>query len=428
MARFIYLMYVLWFLLLPLTVISSTYLGMAIDKKMAPLLILSWAALYLMGKANLDQRKISLLLIAFSFFFIRNLSFINNSTVLIEMLWEDVIRFGYFAIPILFLNNNQKVKTATKMISFNAMIGCVTAFLVAFGMLTLPYERFSQSRIGFEDIQKSIGLFSSYGDLAQHAAFFMVVALVIPSNFFTSKKNLVRLIVVTIVIMGLIGTQSRSYLLSLIAAPIMCAIFYYRSQKTTNKTLNSILLTFAAIIIVVVIAYMFRNIVSVLSNMGGSQASATAEGRLGQYQLAFSLIKEFPILGVDSEFYLKNGYIGHFVHNMWLGQLVRGGFVSAIVLLILLLTIFKRTVTLLSDNTTQPYALISLGYMAALFISTLFYPADSMLFWALLGMNAAIVYTIKPEFNNNNGGNEENHSKEITKQTSILKYRDRNVR
>ena len=428
MTRFIYLMYVLWFLLLPLTVISSTYLGMAIDKKMAPLLILSWAALYLMGKANLDQRKISLLLIAFSFFFIRNLSFINNSTVFIEMLWEDVIRFGYFAIPILFLNNNKKVKTATKMVSFNAMIGCVTAFLVAFGMLTLPYERFSQSRIGFEDIQKSIGLFSSYGDIAQYSAYFLILAFIIPSNLFASKRKLVKLTVTTIVIMGLIGTQSRSYLLSVVSAVIMCAIFYYRSQKTTNKTLNSILLTFAAIIIAVVIAYMFRNIISALSSMGGSQASATAEGRLGQYQLAFFIIKEFPILGVDAEFYLKNGYTGHFIHNMWLGQLVRGGFVSATVLLILILIVFKKTMKLLSNDSIRPYGMLSVGYMAALFVSTLFYPADTMLFWAMLGMNAAIVYTIKPEVNYKESSNKNNHSKEITKQTSILKYRDRNVR
>ena len=397
MSRFIFSLFAIWFLLLPFTIITSIYLGVtAIDKQMAPVLIVFWIMLYMSGRYSFDRQKLKIIALAFSFFFARNLSLINDTPLLLSVMWEEAIRFGYFCLPILFINNINRIKTAGLLISINATVGCVSAFMVALGLLTLPYERFSDSRIGF-GIQKSIGLFTSYGDLAQYAAFFIVIAIFAPSTLVSgkNKKKLFVISAIVIIIMGLIGNQSRSYLLSVVIALLMGALFYYRSKNKINSTLFNIVLGWAGILFASIVIFTLADIINLLSNMGGSQAQGTAEARLSQYKMAFDLIRQYPIFGVDSAFFAKySGYI-HGIHNMWLGQLARGGVVSTLILLSLLFMIFKYSLSSLSNPQKNQYTIAPIGYIFAVFVSTLFYPADSFLFWTLLGMNAAIVTSLR---------------------------------
>jgi len=195
MSNLTYYLFTLWFILLPFTIITLLYFGItAIDKLLAPVLILIWFLLYAFGKYSLNQNKIGILLLALMFFLFRNLSFMDNTSVFISAIQKDAMFFGYFALPILYINNLNKVKTAYKLISINAIVGCVSAFLVAIGLLSLPYERFSESRIGL-DIQKAIGLFTSYGDLAQYAACFIVMATFAPSTLISGKSKKKLLVV-----------------------------------------------------------------------------------------------------------------------------------------------------------------------------------------------------------------------------------------
>jgi len=397
MSKFSFNIFAIWFLALPFTVITSYYFGViAIDKILAPALLILWASLLPFGYYRLTPGKLSILFIAFCFFLIRNISFIDNTALFYSLLWEDAVHFGYFCLPILYINNLNNIKTSGKLISVNATIGCVSAFMVAIGLLTLPYERFSQSRIGF-DIQKSIGLFSSYGDLAQYAACFIVMAIFAPSMLISAKRQKTLLVITAfiIIIMGLIGNQSRSYFLSLIVAVFLSALFYYFSGKRINRILFN--LSFAGIGIgtVSLVAYLFTDIVKLLSSLGGSQAEATAHGRLKQYQMAFDFIREYPVMGVDSAVFSKHSEYIQGIHNMWLGQLSLGGFVSAFILAGLMLQIFNTASKLLYNPQVKEYAIMSIGYIFATLTATLFYPADTSLFWALLGMNAAIIYTLR---------------------------------
>lgn len=399
MSRFVFYVFAIWFLILPFTVISSIYLGMtALDKLMAPVLVVLWFMLLMIGNYRFDQKKLAIILVAFAFFFLRNISKIGDSALYASLLWEDAIRFGYFCLPILYIDNLAKVRTACKLVSINAVVGCVSAFLVALGLLTLPYERFSQSRIGL-DIQKSIGLFSAYGDLAQFSAYFLLLAIFVPASLRFGNKNkagkLLGILALVIVIMGLIGNQSRSFFLSVIAAIFMALVFRSRSKKNANKMLFNLLFIAAGMSALAIVAISFTHITGLLAGMGGSQAEKTAMGRLEQYQYAFGLIKEYPIFGVDAAYFATYGEYVHGIHDMWLGQLTRGGFASGIVLAGLLFMIFRASLKLLDNPQAKQHGIAAIGYMVAVLVSTLFYPADTALFWTLLGMNAAIVTTLR---------------------------------
>lgn len=388
-----------WFLLLPFTVVASIYLGItAPDKLMAPMLIVLWLFLLIIGQQRISQKHLQFIAVAFIFFFVRNLSKIDDPTVYTSLLWEDAILLGYFCLPILYINTQASITTASKLISINAVVGCLSAFFVALGWLTLPYERFSLSRFDL-GIQKSIGLISAYGDLAQLATYFLLLAICVPASLALRKRarggKLLALFAVTVVTMGLIGNQSRSLLLSLAVASFMASIFYFRSKKNANRMLFNTLFFAIGISVISFVAVTISRITTALGSMGGGQAAQTAAARLEQYEYALSLVKTYPILGVDGAYYAKFGNLIGGIHNMWLSQLARGGLISALLLFWLLLMMFRLSLRLLNDPQTKQYALVTLGYMFALLVSTLFYPADSTLFWALLGMNSAILSTLR---------------------------------
>lgn len=399
MSRLYFYMFAIWFLILPLSVLSSIYLGItAIDKLMAPLLIALWLVLLLFGNSRIDPKKISFILLAFSFFLIRNISKIDDSSLFISLLWEDAILFGYFCLPILYIDDISKLKTASKLISINAIVGCVSAFLVAIGLLTLPYERFSQSRFDL-GVLKSIGLFSAYGDLAQYSAFFLLLAVFIPENLKFRNRNssgkLIAMLAFALVIMGLIGNQSRSFLLSLITALFMAIVFHYRSKETANKMLFNTLLFAIGISVMAIAAVTISQITAFLGSLGGGGAAGTAMARFEQYQYAFRLINENPIFGVNGAYYAKFGASINGIHDMWLSQMARGGIVSGLLLFWLLFMMLRSSLRLLNNPHSRSYGVVTIGYMFAVLVSTLFYPSDTSLSWALLGMNVAILTTAR---------------------------------
>ncbi len=401
MSRIFFLTFAIWFLILPFSAISSIYFrvaGLAVDKVMAPMLIFIWLGLLLAGKYSLCKKKLLLLIYVFVFFMMRNISFIDDATVFTEFIWRDAIVFGYFALPVLYIDNLKRVDFASKLISVNAVVGCVSAFLVAFSILELPYDRFSESRIGFESIRKSIGVITAYGDVTQLAAFFLLLGLFMPDKILPTGKKMTRkfikLSVLLIIIMGLIGNQSRSYLLSLIFAYGVALFFSYRSKRTANTLLVDVMAILGIVIMIPLMLFILSDIVSSLAGLGGKEAMGSAGARLGQYEMAFSLIRENPIFGVNSEFYIRNGDFAHGVHNLWLGQLTRGGIASTLILLILMINVFRQCVSLFKIDNAVNYAKVLIGYLAAVFLSTLFYPADTDIFWALLGMCTAIIYTL----------------------------------
>ena len=252
-------------------------------------------------------------------------------------------------------------------------------------------------------IRKSIGVITSYGDVAQFAAFLLLLGLFLPDRILSVGRRgqtLIRYIVLLVIIAGFVGNQSRSYLLSLVAAYAAALFFSYRSKKSTDTMLVDILAILFGVVILPLMIFMINEIASALGSLGGEGATGTAIARLHQYEAAYRLIREYPLFGVGAESYERNPSLAHGVHDIWLGQMVRGGIVSVLILLSFLIVIFKAGIQLFKQDGTKYYAMVSTGYMVAVFVSTLFYPADTDIFWALLGMNAGIVFSLNSLFIN----------------------------
>ncbi len=400
MKRAAFLLFSSWVLILPFSVLSSIYFtvaGLSVDKVIAPTLIVVWLCLLLAGRVKLRVNRFFLLIHLLIFFFIRNISFLDNTSVFLESMWRDAILLAYFTLPVLYIDNINSVNTALKLVSINAVVGCVSAFLVALGVIELPYERFSDSRIGYAAIEKSIGFITSYGDVAQLAAFFLIAGLFMPDKLFPGGKitqRFVKLSVLLIVVMGLIGNQSRSYLLSVTLAYFVVLFFSYRSKRSTNTTLVDLLTFVLVVCLLPLMLLTASDLISSLAGMGGAQAKETADARLQQYQMAFSLIRENPLLGIGSEFYERYSDFAHGVHNLWIGQMTRGGLISTLLLFTFMFRILIGCIRLFRRNVTKRYAKVLIGYMAAVFVSTLFYPADSSIFWALLGICSAMIISL----------------------------------
>ena len=149
-----------------------------------------------------------------------------------------------------------------------ALVGCISAFLVSIGILQLPVERFSPSRIDLIDLPKSIGLFSAYGDMALLISYTMLLTISLPKEDylfgFGSKK--MRALVIFLIMLGLLGCQSRNIVLTLMTA-IVCYKILKAIQKRSarSRAIAPGLLLFPIIVLSLTLSIIYsENIVVIL--------------------------------------------------------------------------------------------------------------------------------------------------------------------
>jgi len=398
--RLAFFIFSVWILLLPFSVFTKYYMGnMAIDKLLAPLLLGLWLILFATSRYSLSKAKVYLLCLAAAFFIARNLSFFADLSIGSDYFWADAVNFGYFCLPLLFVDTAARSKIALRLVSVNAMFGCISVFLVALGVISLPIQRLSASRVGIEALPKSIGLFVSYGDLAQYAAMLVLIAVFVPAVFANNKstRRALRLFVSIIVVAGLIGAQSRSYFLSVVGSLSISAILLYQSKRV-GIAKSLLVLVIAGLLGAILLPVTYGPIVDALTGMGGSEGVHTARGRLYLYDLAIDVIGRHSIFfGVDAAFYRTSPDFAQSIHNIWLSQMTRGGLVSVLLLMVLLYRVLSRAIRVAKVKEFRHVGIVTVGYMVAVLISTLFYPGDSNLFWTLLGIMSGIVYSVRPE-------------------------------
>jgi len=363
---------------------------------MAPVVLLGCILSLGLGTQKVATGKFSFIFLVFSFFLVRNLSFAQDATLFLKVIWQDAILFGYFLIPFLFIDRISRVDTVARLVSINAVVACLSAFLAATGYIELPYERFAESRIGFQSIQKSVGLITSYGDVAQIAVFFLFIGRFLPEKLLSiMNKRLVYISSLIIILLGLIGNQSRSFLLSVIAAYLVSWYIIYRRKRAGRTLLIDIMAGVTILISFAAIVLFGDSIIAILAGLGGREAMGTASARLLQYEAALRVIAEHPILGITAEAYHLHPDFAHGIHDLWLGQFARGGVVSILLLTSIFWILFRRCLKLFGNSSTLVYGKVLIGYLIAVVVSTLFYPADTVLFWSLLGVASGMIYTLR---------------------------------
>jgi len=389
----IYLFYV-WLLLLPLSWVIAAYLPIiAPDKLLAPLLLLLGLVVTVRAPRFQTNRVIFYALMATALLVVKNISFVKSGAIYATLMWNDAIRLGYFLIPLLCIQNIRQFRKSAWIVVLIAMAGCISAFLVSVGLLTLPIERFEASRLDVEVLRKAVGLFPSYGDLAQYIAFAALWVIATPGA--DEKKRFkiraMRYIVTLSILIGVLGTQSRNIVLSLVVAAIIYWVFN-RIQRAKKKFRSnvSMFITSISLIFISILGFFAIDLIRALSGVGGDYAANTANARLEQYGIAWDIISSSPVLGANLSTYQRMGTFIEGIHNIWLRLAAHGGILSVLILATLLAKIFLDIRRASHIDVKAKDALVATGYFSALVVATMFYVGMEEMFWALLGIVTAL--------------------------------------
>ncbi len=387
---------VIWILSLPLSWILSHYTGIVAPDKLLAVLLLAMGYLLLFKSTKNRFLGVTFYTIIIALFILlKNLSFIASLPFFGSLVLRDAIQIGYFLVPLVCVSTETTFRKACWAVAGCAVLGCLSVFLVSIGFLKLPLERFEVSRIGIAALPKSIGLFTSYGDLAQYLAFAAAWLYVAPrrNRFAWSRLSVQRIVMAAIAFLGLLGAQSRNILASL-ALAFVSAWFFNRTHKTQHKRKGAAILGFlaAGLILASLSTFSAGYVVDLVTGLGGSTAEQTVKDRFKQYDFAWEIIKASPLLGADIETYQKYSHAIDDIHNFWLKTAAQGGIVAVIPLLLLLGTTVASVWHAGKSSDRFEEALVVKAYLTVMFFATLFYSGQGELFWALLGIGASQVF------------------------------------
>lgn len=396
-------LFLLWLLTLPFYQFS-VFGTISLDNILIPvLLIVFFVHLLLSGFSSFHDNKKKIhvnlfILTCLSIYLSGHLLKLSLSTEIFwGRAWHLTKIIGYFFLPLLFTNSLSYLKKINSLIIIVCLIGSLSAFLAAVGLIELDVTRFSESRIGEEWLPKSIGLFAAYGELAHLITYTLLLTISQRKEEFLFGRGYlpVKILVIIIILLGIVGTQSRNIILSSVVGIIT---YGYLKLIDVKRAKNRTVSTFVGIFYLLMIssltlALFGSDLVLFFKNIGGQDAQATASVRLESYKVAWEMIKEAPILGVSAEVYRKHYEFINGVHNIWLGVALQGGIISIIGMLTLMSSALVLTFQRVVKGDLARQAQISVAFAVSLFITSLFYIAhDAHLFWIMLAVTLSVSF------------------------------------
>ncbi len=320
------------------------------------------------------------------------LHFLNAPDLLRQRLFVLVRDLLYFFVPLLYLRNRHAFRQVKGVLILLAVVAALSALLAALGWVHLPAERFESSRIGLEWLPKAIGLFSSYGDVAM---LYGVTAVLLVSHDRAALpwqlgRPLVKLGIWLVLLLGLIGNQSRNVLLTtLMALTIYGVIRIFEGNMQSRSRQLWLGLTLAAALLLAGLLVAFgQEAVSGISHLGGKGAATTVSDRTQSYRQAITLIVREPWLGISLDTYQQWGQLAEWMHNMWLKIMLNGGFMSLLAMLGLLWGALRgllNTRRKLSTEFRRDRAVLA-SLLCSLVFAAEFYGGMTQVWWILLGV------------------------------------------
>lgn len=386
----LFAVFAVWVLSLPFYRYSivATY---SVDNLLAPFLCVAAVMLPRLRDRRLAAQRVKYLMIFVGLYALYGMSklivFIDSP----ERFWGEawlVLRAGfYFMIPALYLRDLWAFRFMKHLLVMVATIGAISAFLAAAGVIELEVQRFAESRIESEWIPKAVGLFSSYGDMSMLYGF--TAALLVSHGKeqlrFGLGKRVVKLAIWSVLLLGLLGSQSRNMLLGLVTGVVVYWIFLPLLGARHQQRIAVLWLLSGLGIIIIGTFLVFAHVfVDALSQMGGQAAEQTAKTRLWSYSVALDLIVKEPFGVSQTTYDAWAGVIDH-IHNMWLKLLLNTGVIGMAAIAGLYWFAFKGG----ARPTSKPIyaaepALIVAG-VASMVVAVEFYPGLSDIMWVLLG-------------------------------------------
>jgi len=381
-----------WLILLPFGYQITAYTGVIEpDKAMALVLIMIGCLVLFKDSEYRRSRVLFFMFLAVTLLMIKSIS-LFGSEFYAKFIWDDANKIAYFLVPLLVINSMDVFRRAGWLVVFVAITGCVSAFMVSMGLITLPVSVPLEYRISW--LPRAKGLFLSTGNLAQYIAFAMAMVIIAPGVVNKKAKYLrtVRWVFFLSIAMGLLATQSRNIFIVLLVSLFAIAGL----KKAGRMNANSKAIAFVGITIGLIIPLVFvtvfysSNIVDTVAGAGGDYAKTSVLSRFQQYSVAWDTISSNPLLGIDSETYKRAGPIVDHIHNMWLQLLTHGGLITIIIMFSLLLRSFYgvRKMARIPDKAED--AMVVTVYFAAMAVAVMFYIGQDKMFWTLLGVATSL--------------------------------------
>lgn len=376
-------LFVIWMLSLPFYSFSlvGTY---SLDNLLAPLLCI--VALILPGVRNslvrgIRVRAIAILLALYLIYTLAGLvPVINSSELFWHKTWLSIRDLFYLLIPALYVRDRWSWGVTKGLVIYNAIVGAVTAFLASVGILHLELSRFEASRLGIAWLPKSIGLYSSYGDMAMLYAFTVTILVShgYKDLYWGLSSRMGKILIWLMLIVGIAGMQSRNIIVaSIVALMTYWLVRRFMVSSASGRGLIIGLMISMAIAVSGILMVFGGDLAESISHWGGANAYTTAEGRLLSYRQAIDLIVMEPLFGVSGPLYAKWAGLVESIHNLWLRVLLQNGFVGFLAILGMFVLAFRSGVNAAKYTDFTRDAAIALGSLAAIFIAVEFYPGLS---------------------------------------------------
>ncbi len=321
-------------------------------------LFLGWIFFFLRGNLKLTRYDLAWFSAIFLFVLTRN-QYIINGEVDINILY-------YFLLASLIMLSKNTIKWVKYFIGFIYWISLLHSLAtIVFSVSSAAFQWYTSHFLASEYYLEAMtrystgtisGLCVNYGVNAGIIAMGTGIAFIY--FIWGEEKNRIRnIIAIMIRLIGLLFTGKRSPALLLIIA--VALIYIFIEKKDMNKKLIRFLLVGIAGVVSVFVGAMFLPQLQVLiGRLFDSEDWSTLGGRTELYELAISMFKEHPLLGMgwnayklESEKTIGRVYSSQYArmqaHNIYLQLLSEIGIVGTIVIVSLfvypVIKVFKIT-------------------------------------------------------------------------------------
>lgn len=293
-----------------------------------------------------------------------------------ENIVSFLLRYIFFATPLLFVLDRKKFNFAANLISAQTVIVCLALIMGGFGLIEFESVRTESARfdIGVSE-GRTTGILGNFADYAMLASFAIFLTGYLVAIGKRSDKSLI--VIVVIVVTSEFFAQSRNLIVTFACASLVFAFATsYGSGKLAYKLIVLATVSTAAPILFYLYIQYFETL---------------DYGRILQAKAALELIIDSPLIGHGANSFTVLTYFPWNVHNIILQLLVSGGLLALIPFFLCISLITYRLLRLTS--TPKPFLA---AIAVSILVSSMFYPAlSSIIFWWLLGHLAAATLTLE---------------------------------
>ncbi len=381
--------FILWLLALPFNQFDI-YGSLSLDNILTILLVILIPVQLITTNSTLESarrvRIVITLVIIHLMFLIMAFTSTGTFSDMLKIMIPEVKFKLYFIIPLLFISTIYQYKRTLVIILIDGIVIASFAFLQAVDIIHLEFSRsVAGDRLGLEGIGRSAGLLANYGDMAIMLTFSLFVLLyLIPKPI---KINpLVKLLMIVILLAGVIASQSRNVVLSIIIGYVSYRVMMrIIKMKGSERFINYFLIFVAGVTALIAGYVLYPFLLDLILGSGGTRQSVM--DRWDSYIMSLELIFEHPLFGLPTD--KQMAYMGMIagIHNMWLLFMLKGGVLSIIPLIILFSLAFRWSIGAGHNKDRKVVSSIVASMVIVLLASSMAYVVVySNIFWAIFGL------------------------------------------